>query len=396
MSLSLSMIVRDEAETLLSCLESVAGIVDEIVVVDTGSVDNTPEIAREFGATVREFPWCEDFAAARNAALAHTPGDWVLVLDADEVLLPSAGPKIKQVITRPAALLVQLLRQEVGAAQSPFSLLSRLFRRHPGVEFHRPYHESVEDSVVAIQTLEPHWQVLTLPEVTIQHSGYGVERIQSRRKAERAERIMKAYWQQHPQDLYIASKLGALYLETGELQAGLTLLEQAIRQEPPEPAIAFELHYHLGIAYTHKQDWERAIHQYQAALQQPILEPLKLSAYNNLGTLYQELGHLEAALAAFQQVVALQPDSAVGHYNLGITWRGLGNCSAAIAAYQTALRLQPNYADAYRNLGVVLMKVGQIPESLKAFRLAIAQYEQQQSPEAVTLREGLQALGLRI
>lgn len=396
MSLSLSMIVRDEAETLLRCLQSASGVVDEIVVVDTGSVDHTPAIAREFGATVLEIPWSDDFAAARNAALAHTPGDWVLVLDADEVLLPNAGSLIKPVLLRTSALLVQLLRHEVGASQSPFSLLSRLFRRHPGIRFHRPYHESVEDSVVALQALQPHWQVLTLPEVVIQHTGYGAERLQSRRKAERAERIMKAYWQQHPEDLYMASKLGALYLEIGEQQAGRALLEQAIRQAPPEPAIAYELHYHLGIAYTQIQDWQRAINQYQAALAQPILESLKISTYNNLGTLYQQLGSLDAALGCFQQVVSLQPDSAVGHYNLGITWRGLGNFSAAIAAYQMALRLQPNYADAYRNLGVVLMKIGQIPESLKAFRLAISQYEQQQSPEAATLREGIQALGLKI
>ena len=80
--ISLTMIVKNEEANLPHCLESVAGLFDEIVVVDTGSKDRTREIAREFGARVFDFVWVDDFAAARNAALARATGDYAFWLDA--------------------------------------------------------------------------------------------------------------------------------------------------------------------------------------------------------------------------------------------------------------------------------------------------------------------------
>lgn len=82
--LTLSMIVKNEEKMLRGCLESAEKLVDEIVIVDTGSEDRTVEIAREFGAKVYHFDWINDFAAARNEALKHSNGKWILYLDADE------------------------------------------------------------------------------------------------------------------------------------------------------------------------------------------------------------------------------------------------------------------------------------------------------------------------
>src|SRR6185369_15137649 len=79
-------IVKDETARLAACLESVSGTVDEIVIVDTGSTDDTVELARARGARVVSWAWRDDFAAARNESLRHARGDWVLVLDADERL----------------------------------------------------------------------------------------------------------------------------------------------------------------------------------------------------------------------------------------------------------------------------------------------------------------------
>ncbi len=89
------MIVRDEEENLPHCLESVGGLFDQIVVVDTGSVDRTRELARQFGAQVFEFTWIDDFAAARNAALEHATGDYAFWLDADDVIEPSQRGKLQ-------------------------------------------------------------------------------------------------------------------------------------------------------------------------------------------------------------------------------------------------------------------------------------------------------------
>ena len=94
--LSLNMIVRDEAERIEACLASVRDLVDEMVVVDTGSRDDTVQRAQAAGARVEQQSWPGDFAPARNAALELVTSDWVLVLDADEQLLPEAIPALKE------------------------------------------------------------------------------------------------------------------------------------------------------------------------------------------------------------------------------------------------------------------------------------------------------------
>ena len=80
------------------CLASVEGLVDEIVLADTGSTDRTVEIARSFGAKVVDFPWIDDFSAARNAALEEVTGDWVLLMDCDERMVRDTIPTLLEAI----------------------------------------------------------------------------------------------------------------------------------------------------------------------------------------------------------------------------------------------------------------------------------------------------------
>ena len=100
--LTLCVIARDEEAMLPDCLASVRGVVDEIVVVDTGSKDATPAIAANAGARVVERAWDDDFSAARNAGLEACSGDWVLVLDADERLAPGAGKALRRALRDPS------------------------------------------------------------------------------------------------------------------------------------------------------------------------------------------------------------------------------------------------------------------------------------------------------
>ncbi len=396
MNLSLCMIVKDEAETLCRCLRSVTGVVDEIIVIDTGSQDQTPEMARDFGARVYFFEWCHDFAAARNQALQYVQGDWVLILDADEELVPEVIPLIRQTLHSQTHLLINLVRQEVGAAQSPYSLVSRLWRRHPDIYFTRPYHELVDESVAAILERESQWQIGYLPQVAIRHSGYQAGAIAKRQKLQRAREAMAAYLVEHPEDPYICSKLGALYVQTGEMQAGVELLQRGLQANPTATSVRYELHYHLALAHHRLGQNSQATGHYQAALQQQLPEILKLGACNNWGSLLQEQGNLPTAKAVFQHLLGVDPTFAVGHYNLGLTLKGLGDFTGAIAAYEQAIQLAPDYAEAHQNLGVVLLKVGQVAASLAAFRRAIALHEQTNPAEALRLQQGLQEMGFSL
>jgi len=97
------MIVKDEAATLAHSLESVKSLVDEMVIVDTGSTDNTVDIARSFGARIYHYEWRDDFAAARNESLKRCKGDWALILDADEAIDQLDHEKIKNACIQPFA-----------------------------------------------------------------------------------------------------------------------------------------------------------------------------------------------------------------------------------------------------------------------------------------------------
>ena len=394
MKLSLCMIVKDEATTLPKCLGSVKNVVDEMIVLDTGSTDKTPDIAKQFGAEVHHFKWCNDFSAARNDALKYVKGDWILVLDADETLTTQIVPLIHEAIESDSHLLINLVRHEVGAEQSPYSMVSRLFKNHPDISFSRPYHALVDDSISAILAKEPDWQVGYLPQVAILHEGYQKNAIAQQNKYAKAQAAMESFLVNHPDDAYVCSKLGALYVQTGKIAEGFELLIKGVASKQVNDEILYELYYHLGIAYSRLQNPIQAIAHYSAAIKLHIYPMLKLGAYNNLGNLLKAGGDLKSAKTAYETALRIDPNFAAGHYNLGMTFKALGLLNEAIASYTQAIKLNPNYAEAYQNLGVAWLKLGNLQDSLSAFGKAIVLYEKYNPDEAKKLRHSLQEMKL--
>jgi len=153
--LSACLIVKNEEQRLPKCLESLKAIADEIIVVDTGSSDRTVAVAKKYQARVFHFEWCDDFSQARNYAIAQAKGKWIFVIDADEVLEPSAITILKEVTQQDNCLAVNVMRSEIGAKQAPYSLILRLFRNHHAIMFSGIYHESIDQSVVELQAKNP-------------------------------------------------------------------------------------------------------------------------------------------------------------------------------------------------------------------------------------------------
>ena len=147
--LALCMIVRNEGPRIATCLASVRGLADEIVVVDTGSSDGTASLARDLGARVVDFPWCDDFSAARNAGLSAATARWILVLDADEALPPASHAPLRALLSGPNGRAYNLIQRSTlpGGAATVAVHIARLFPRHPGVRFERPIHEQVNTSL---------------------------------------------------------------------------------------------------------------------------------------------------------------------------------------------------------------------------------------------------------
>lgn len=147
------MIVRDEQAALDRCLESVAGLAGDIVIVDTGSIDATVDIARAHDATVLRHDFTTvDFAAARNAGLAAATGDFVLVLDADETLDPASVPTVRALAASAADVGYVVRRRNIPADPADHSWFDhavRLFRRNPLFRYAGSVHETIDASILA-------------------------------------------------------------------------------------------------------------------------------------------------------------------------------------------------------------------------------------------------------
>ena len=386
------MIVRDEAERLERCLSSVAEFVDEMVLLDTGSTDDTVAIAERCGAVVHHLSWPGDFAPARNAALTHVKGDWVLVLDADEVLTEQAREPLRQLMADPDLLLINLLRHELGAAQAPYSNVSRLFRRHPAISWSRRYHAMVDDSVAAELAREPRWRIADCPVPALLHDGYRPELLASGHKAQRLRAAMEAELAERPGDAYAAAKLGALEISEGRRERGLALLRQGLASCPADAhPERYELLLHLALAEASPT----AEALYRQALALPLPPRLTLAAQLNLAALLMEQGAAAANNNSLAEAAALAlaaaeaaPELALGWRSLGLIERRRGRIGAAIEAYRRSLALEPDHPETQQNLAVALLLGGDIDGARAGFSRAIALLQAQgRSNEAQALRQ---------
>jgi tetratricopeptide (TPR) repeat protein len=304
-------------------------------------------------------------------------------------------PFIRAAMGREENLAINFLRREIGAVQSPYSLVSRLFRKHPRVCFTRPYHAIIDDTVADLLAAEPGWRVAEIPEIGIDHYGYTAEKIRGLGKFDRAREAMEGFYRDHPTDPYVCSKLGALYLKMGREVEGMELLARGLAANGENPHILYELHYHLANAHVRRGEGGQAIEHYRHSLEQPILEVLKIGSYNNIGGVFESVGNWDEARKAFETAIAIDPGFAMGYYNLGTVYRKLQQFLPAIQAYQKAIELNPDYPEAYQNLGVAFLSFGNYHDAVRALQSAALSWEARgNSIEAAKIRQNLKAIGV--
>ncbi len=326
---SLCMIVRDEAKNLPRCVRGVEALVSEVVVVDTGSTDGTPEIAGALGARVVEIPWEDDFASARNKAIDQASGDWVLVLDADEAIAPQDLETLRRALQRSDVAGYRMpsrnyTDQVHGSGFTPCSgeypahetdpagakipgwyptYKVRLFRRTPEIRFRGRVHEMVDEGL-----MESGGRIADLA-VPVHH--YGVF------------------------DPGLRAKKGQRYLRLGEAK---------VREEPGDARAWFE----LGVQAFETGDLDRSREAFERTLAVLRRGPRKAAER------FQALG--------------FRPDLA--HMMLGVIAERKGEPAAAAAAYQAALKMNPRSHEAHMNWGVLLESRGDLKEARNHFRRA--------------------------
>jgi tetratricopeptide (TPR) repeat protein len=219
--LSGALIVRDESRFLGECLASIRDVVDEIVVVDTGSVDDSVEIARRHGARVIHHRWRDDFAEARNVALDAAMGEWILYVDADERLSGANRASVERLLTGASEVAFRVLLAP-DLVSTPY-LEYRLWRHDPRIRFQGQIHEKVTPAIGAVADADG--RPISDCELLLTHVGYEGDQVHKHR---RNLPLLRAELAREPDNLFNRHHLARVLRGLGEDDEAAQVLEDAV------------------------------------------------------------------------------------------------------------------------------------------------------------------------
>ncbi|GFN32648.1 glycosyltransferase [Paenibacillus xylaniclasticus] len=305
MLISLCMIVKNEEKVLQRCLDSVQGLVDEIIVVDTGSTDQTKQIARQYTDKVFDFTWTNDFSAARNESLRHAVSDWILVLDADEYVQSSDHESIRETLKQTPLLkssftaFILPIHNFMGTSPDPNNVMispgARIFPNHDKLRYSSPIHEQLTPRSASLSFVD-----LPCP---IYHDGYTEQRVVSQNKSERNLSILESMkTEQKLQDPYYCYTLANQYNSSNRHDEALQLYRASWSKTVPSD----NWYAHLMDSLTASE--LRANHFPEAY--QLIETGLRLGAnwvdyHYYKGVLFDQLGMHEQAQASLERALAI-------------------------------------------------------------------------------------------
>jgi len=358
-TLGLSMIVRDGEADLAQCLESARGVVDEIVIGDTGSTDSSPEIARRYGARVIPVPWENDFARARNRVLAENRTDWILFVDADEMLDGEAPNAIPALLARPdiAGYKVTIWNYVINltnrlwdspAKPNPNRLAAaesypayvehqnvRLFRRDPEIYFEGRVHETTGHRILRSG------RQLAEASFVIHHFGLALGAEARLRKSEFYRELGREKIREAPNDAQAHFELGIEELDTfRDTQAALRCFQRAIQLTPKSHrAWAF-----AGVALVRLGRFKEGLKSLKRAEQ---LGGRNAVVFEAQGDACYHLGDFTGARRCYRRAQELGATSAVVESKIGVSEVRLGQTEAGIARMKRAIEREPHFAEIY-------------------------------------------------
>jgi tetratricopeptide (TPR) repeat protein len=299
---SAALIVRDESAVVEACLNSLVDNVDQIVVVDTGSRDDTIKIAQHFPTEIYDFRWCDDFSAARNYALDRANGDWILYIDADERLeIPNR--EVLQVVLADQSKVAWELRFYPRPGWTPYYEM-RLFRNDPRIRFHGVIHERIHPGIETVAGSDG--LTTGMCEVTLRHVGYEADQSS---KNSRNIPLLRKYLTDEPDRLYCWWHLGECCRlgndQEGAIEAWTSGISRLEKIEPERRQLADSSLYLSLIKLRHSrgEDVESLARQ---ALR---LFPDSLALQWVGAQVALERGELTTARSVFQRLMAIDADT---------------------------------------------------------------------------------------
>lgn len=354
-TISLCMIVKNEEKLLPRCLNSVKDAVDEIIIVDTGSTDNTVEIAKSFGAKVYNFKWIDDFSAARNYSLKYAACDYILNLDADEYIDNSVKLREDMLSGKDYYYL------KINNFRNDYDILShksiRLFKNNIGLLYCNKLHETLNiyDNMNSLNG--EHGSTI------IYHTGYLEEIVKEKNKDNRNYRIMKKELEENPTG-YNYYNIGVILYNQGNYKEALDMLKKSY------PLSKNKVYVHSLISYMSdclsKLDlYEKSIDLLMDAIN---VYPSYTDFYYKLGNMYGKLYYLNDAEIFYKKCLELgEPkgyftaNEGVGsylpNYKLCLIYEELGNLDLSFEYAFKALELNINYRPALLKYIELMLKV---------------------------------------
>ncbi len=377
--ISACLIVKNEEAVLEKCLASLHGIVDEIVVVDTGSTDRTMEIARRFGAVEGYFEWIKDFSAARNHALSLATGEWALWIDADEQLDPSCREEFEKAVCRPhiGGFSIEIVNylDESGTVTEFVHSPTRLFRRIPGVQFSEPIHEQITPSLI---NLGLPWT--PLPAARIHHDGYREELVKSKDKVNRTLEMLEKAVAANPNDPFQLFNLANTQFVAKTYKQAAKTAEKCVRNLAASGA---------DYGCSAFQIWATALDmdgRSEEAVK--VCELCATTAYSGIVNEYlwsialYNLGQYDEAHAAVDRCLAhTWPENFVGdkaiadfrrYGHKAMIFGAQENWEEALKWYDETLFRQPGYPPALLGRAQSLLNLNRLDEAELTYRMALS------------------------
>jgi glycosyltransferase involved in cell wall biosynthesis len=290
------MIVKNEEQNLDRCLQSAAKIVDQIVIVDTGSTDRTVEIAQSYRAEIYQYPWKSDFSAARNESLKYASGPWILILDADDELASQSASQIRPLIATTEFDAIGIIIRTIAPPNDIIKYMDdtryRLFRNGKGFQYEQKVHNQIAPSIIRNggKTCDS--------DLLIIHHGYK-ENFQ--RKANRSLPMIEEALNSNPTNAYLQFKKGETLKALGRLseakQALMQLFSMNYKFLPPQI---------IEMAFMRLSQIELAQSNFEESLQYShkclLLNPRNALAMYLAGIARLYLGELRTAYEIFQHI----------------------------------------------------------------------------------------------
>ncbi|EJO5349378.1 glycosyltransferase [Clostridium botulinum] len=255
---SLCMIVKNEEENLGRCLESVKDLVDEMIVVDTGSTDTTIEIAKKYGAKVYHFPWCNDFSAARNESLKYASKDWILIMDGDDELCNEDKQKFKKLIKEDlnenTIYFFETLNYSgysINSTDISINLNPRLFKNNYGFHYEGAVHNQLinDENNVKGKTYD----------IRIYHYGYLNKNIVSKDKRNRNITLLRQQIKKGEDIKFAYFNLGNEYFALDDKKSALDNYYKSYTDFDPATGYASRLIERIVISNYTLKNYDKAL-----------------------------------------------------------------------------------------------------------------------------------------